>query len=116
MTIAKMMTVEIRFITLGRCSHQNASHKVQPLSLHVKRRFNKETIAPSNLELQLMLTVVGENAFQTMDSQMLVVMKRLMPRPYPFWSSSLRRIIMSAAMVSWMIRRQTPVPMSFGWS
>ena len=105
-------------MTLGRRSRQNASRKARPLSLHVKRRWNKDTIAPSNSEPRPMLTVVGENAFQTMDSQIFVAMKRLMPepRPYPFWSSSSRRITMSAATMSWMIRRrQTPAPMSLGW-
>ena len=90
MTIAKMMTVEIRFMTLGSRSCQNASRKAWPLSVHVKTRWNKETIAPLNLEPRLILTVIGENAFQTMDSQILVVMNKFIPepRPYPFWSSS----------------------------
>ena len=52
-----------------------------------------------------MLTVVGENAFQTMDSQMLVAMSRLIPepRPYPFWRSSSRRITIRAGSTTYTL-------------
>lgn len=39
--------------------------------------------APSNSGPRPVLTVVGEKAFHTIDSQMLVAMKRLMPEPRP---------------------------------
>ena len=43
--------------------------------------------------------------------KMLIAMKRLIPepRPYPFLSGSSRRITMSAATMSWMIRRRQTV-------
>ena len=40
-------------------------------------------MAPSNSEPRPMFTVVGEKAFQTMDSQMFVAMKRFIPEPRP---------------------------------
>ena len=44
--------------------------------------------APSNSAPRPVLKVVGEKAFQMIDSQMLVAMKSEMPlpSPYPFWS------------------------------
>lgn len=74
-------------------------------------------IAPSNSGPRPVLMVVGEKAFQTIDSQMLVAMKREIPdpRPYPLVRSSSRRMTISAAATSWrMRRRQTPAPRSEG--
>ena len=42
------------------------------------------TTAPSNLVPQQVLTVDGEKIFQTIVSQMLVVMKREIPFSYDF--------------------------------
>ena len=83
MTTAKIMTVENRLMTLGNLSLQKASYNVQPLSPHENRRWNSSMMAPSNLDPQPMLMMVGQKAFQTMDSQILVAMKKLMPDPRP---------------------------------
>jgi len=53
------------------------------LSFQVKRRWKSAMRAPSNSGPRPVLTVVGEKAFHTIDSQMLVAMKRLMPEPRP---------------------------------
>jgi hypothetical protein len=55
----------------------------EALEVDVERRWNKEMMAPSNSGLQPVLMVVGEKAFQTIDSQMLVAMKREIPEPRP---------------------------------
>lgn len=63
------------------------------------------------------LTVAGENAFQTMVSQILVAIKRdiPLPNPYPFCRSSSNSNTISPATNNWMIiRRQTPAPISVG--
>jgi hypothetical protein len=68
---------------VGSLSLQKASRSARPLSCHVNRRWNSAMMAPSNSDPRPMLTVVGEKAFQTMDSQMLVAMNKLMPDPRP---------------------------------
>lgn len=75
-------------------------------------------MAPSNSGPRPVLMVVGENAFQTIDSQMLVAMNSEipLPRPYPFWSSSSSRMTTRPATTSWTISRtQIPAPRSLGW-
>ena len=44
----------------------------------------------------------GREGFHTIDAQMLVAMNKLMPepRPYPFWRSSSRRMMIRAATTS----------------
>ena len=83
MTAAKTTTVAMRFMTLGRLARQNASRRARPLSFQVKRRWKRATKAPSNSGPRPVLMVVGENAFQTMDSQMLVATKSEIPEPRP---------------------------------
>ena len=79
----KMTIVAMRFITFGRRSRQKASLSARPLSFQVNKRWNRETMAPSNSGPRPVLKVVGENAFQTILSHMLVAMKREIPEPRP---------------------------------
>jgi hypothetical protein len=80
MTTANTARVAMRLITLGRRSRQKASRRrARPLSFHVKRRWKREMIAPSNSGPRPVLIVVGENTFQTIDSQILVAIKREIP-------------------------------------
>jgi hypothetical protein len=58
---------------------RKASQRARPLSFHVKRRWKREMIAPSNSGPRPVLIVVGKNTFQTIDSQILVAMKRKIP-------------------------------------
>jgi hypothetical protein len=86
MMAAKTTTVETRFMTFGKLASWSARRR----SLHINTKWKSATITPSNSAPRPTLTVVGEHAFQTMVSQMLVARKRLVtePRPYPFWRSS----------------------------
>ena len=49
----------------------------------VAKRWKRATIAPSNSVPRPTLTVVGENAFQTIVSQMFVAIKSEIPEPKP---------------------------------
>ena len=72
--------------------------------------------APSNSVPLPVLIVVGEKAFQMMDSQMLVAMKREIPEPspYPFCSSSSRIITtIPAANNCKMMSMALPAPKVF---
>ena len=73
--------------------------------------------APSNSGPLPVLIVVGENAFQMMDSQMFVAMNKEMPlpRPYPFWSNSSSKMTISPATTNWTTKStQMPAPRSDG--
>ena len=78
-------------------------------------RWNSEITAPSNSAPRPVLTVVGENAFQMMDSHWFVAMNSEMPlpRPYPFVSISSRQMTIMPAMKSCrMMRIAFPAPRS----
>ena len=81
--MVKITTFENRFVTVSSFSPQNASRNARPLSCYVNSRWNFTTMAPLNSDPQPMLVVVGEKAFQTMYSQMLAAIRKLMPNPGP---------------------------------
>ena len=60
--------------------------RARTLSVLVARRWKRATMAPSNSVPRPTFTVVGENAFHTIVSQIFVAMKREIPdpRPYPY--------------------------------
>ena len=73
--------------------------------------------APSNSGPRPVLMVVGENAFQIIDSQIFVAMNREipLPNPYPFCSNSSSRITMRPATTNCTTSStQTPAPKSEG--
>ena len=83
MTTVKMAPVAINFIRFGNLGRLKASRRARLLSFQVKRRWKRAMIAPSNSGPRPVLIVVGKKAFQTIDSQMLVAMKRVIPDPSP---------------------------------
>ena len=83
MTTTKTKIVEMRFHTLGKLDRKNASRMAFNLLVRVISKWMRAMRAPSNSVPRPVLMVVGEKAFQMMDSQMLVAMKREMPEPRP---------------------------------
>jgi len=77
------------------------------LSDLVIKEWKRAITAPSYSFPISVLTEMGEKAFQTMVSQILVAMNREIPdpSPYPFYNISSSRMIIYPANVSWMIIR-----------
>ena len=74
-------------------------------------------MAPSNSGPRPVFTVVGENAFHMIVSQMFVAINSEIPepRPYPFCRSSSSKMTIRAATTSCKIRsKHTPAPNSLG--